>query len=148
MTLDDPMLALITRFVVREADALNLSDEQYLRDQFAAVRRHIESFPENRREQAALDWIAQHAERYRRDWQTQTLSGVLPDRRCPDCPLADDGARSACIIHKRWVGLLGEYVAGEISSRRYIEETLRLLGEHKDHLKVALDVRTPQERSH
>lgn len=148
MTLDDPMLALITRFVVRETDALNVSDEQYLQDQLAEIRRHIERFPEHRREQAAMNWIAQHAERYRRQWQLQKLSSLMPNRRCPDCPLADDGSRSTCIIHKRWVGLLNEYVTGEINSHRYIEETLRLLGEHKDHLRVALVARTPRESSH
>ena len=42
------------------------------------------------------------------------------------------------MIHRRWVGLLNEYLAGEIHSDSYIEATLRLLREHKDHLKISL----------
>ena len=88
MSLDDPMLALITRFVVRDADLLDLGNEQYLHDQLARIRRHIETFPEEQREQAALDWIAEHAQRYRQEWyKRKQLPGLLPDRRCPDCPL-------------------------------------------------------------
>jgi hypothetical protein len=135
---DDPMLALITRFVVRETDHPDVSDEQYLQDQLAEIRRHVERFPAEQQEQAALGWIAEHAERYRREWRKKKLSNLILDRRCPDCPLTDDGSRTSCMIHKRWVGLLNEYIAGEINSDRYIRETLRLLGEHKDCLKTAL----------
>lgn len=135
---DDPMLALIARFVVHEAEHFNVSEQQYLQDQLAEIRRHIDSFPEQQQEQAALDWIAQHAERYRRQWQEQKLSDLALDRRCPDCPLADEGSSTSCMIHKRWVGLINEYIAGEINSERYVEETLRLLGEHKHALKTAL----------
>ena len=139
MPVDDPTLALIARFVVCEADVQQLENEQYLRAQLASIRRHIESFPPEQQEQAALDWIAEHAQRYRQQWQKrERLPGVLAERRCADCPLVDLGAGGACMIHKRWVGLLKEYVSGEIHSDRYIEATLRLLQEHKDHLKVAL----------
>ncbi len=139
MPLDDPMLALIARFVVREADLLELDNEQYLREQLARIRRHIEMFPEEQKEQAALDWIAEHAQRYRQEWQNrQQLPGLLPERRCPDCPLVDHGSGSSCMIHRRWVGLLNEYMAGEIHSDSYIEATLRLLREHKNHLKISL----------
>lgn len=139
MSLDDPMLALIARFVVREADLLDLGNQQYLHDQLAIIRCHIETFPEEQREQAALGWIAEHAQRYREEWCKRTqLPGLLPDRRCPDCPLVDHGSRSSCMIHKRWVGLLNEYVSGEIHSDAYVKATLRLLQEHKDHLKISL----------
>lgn len=139
MPVDDPTLALIARFVVREADVQRLDNERYLHAQLASIRRHIESFPPERQEQAALDWIAEHAQRYRQQWQKQErLPGVLAERRCADCPLVDRGAGGTCMIHKRWVGLLREYVSGEIHSDSYIEATLRLLQEHKDHLKVAL----------
>ena len=136
--LDDPMLALITRFVAGESDHLNVSDEQYLQDQLVEIRRHVEAFPEEQRQQAALDWIAEHAERYRMRWQQQKLSDLVIKGRCRDCPLCDDGSRSNCMIHKRWVGLLKEYIDGDISSERYLQETLRLLNEHKGSLKVAL----------
>jgi hypothetical protein len=139
MPLDAPMLALIARFVVREADLQDLHNEEYLRAQLASIRRHVESFPAEQREQAALDWIAEHAQRYRQEWQNRAqLPSLLPDRRCPDCPLVDHGAGGSCMIHKRWVGLLNEYAAGEIPSASYIKATLRLLQEHKDHLKISL----------
>ncbi len=138
MPLDDPMLALITRFVIREADALNRSDEQYLREQFDEVLRYISRFPEAHREQAAMDWVTRHAEKYRREWQQRKLSSLAANRRCADCPLIDNDSRSTCMIHKRWVGLLNEYTVGEIRSDRYIRETLRLLAEHKGSLRKAL----------
>ena len=139
MPLDDPTLALMARFVVRDANLQELHDEEYLRAQLARIRRHIEAFPAEQQEQAAFDWIAQHAQRYRQEWQSrEQLPGLLPDRRCPDCPLVDRGSGGSCMIHKRWVGLLNEYAAGEIPSDSYIMATLRLLQEHKDHLKIAL----------
>jgi hypothetical protein len=139
MPLDDPTLALMARFVVRDANLQELHDEEYLRAQLASIRRHIEEFPAEQQEQAAFDWIAQHAQRYRQEWQSrEQLPGLLPDRRCPDCPLVDRGSGGSCMIHKRWVGLLNEYAAGEIPSDSYIMATLRLLQEHKDHLKIAL----------
>jgi hypothetical protein len=139
MPLDDPTLALIARFVVRDADLQALNNEAYLRAQLASIRRYIEAFPADRQERAALDWIAQHAQRYRQEWQNrEQLPGLLSDRRCPDCPLVDRGSGGSCMIHKRWVGLLNEYAAGEIPSDSYIKATLRLLQEHKDHLKISL----------
>lgn len=139
MPVDDPMLALIARFVACEADLQHLNNEQCLRDQLASIQRHIASFPVEQQEQAALDWIAEHAQRYRQEWQKrERLPGVLADRRCPDCPLVDHGAGGTCMIHRRWVGLLNEYASGQIHSDSYIKATLRLLQEHKDHLKIAL----------
>lgn len=139
MPLDDPTLALMARFVVHDADLQELHNEEYLRVQLASIRRHIEAFPAEQQEQAAFEWIERHAQRYRQEWQNRKqLSGLLPDRRCPDCPLVDRGSAGSCMIHKRWVGLLNEYAAGEIPSESYIKATLRLLQEHKDRLKVAL----------
>jgi hypothetical protein len=139
MPLDDPTLALMARFVVRDADLQELYDEEYLRAQLASIRRHIEAFPPEQQEQAAFDWIEQHAQRYRQQWQNrEQLPSLLPDQRCPDCPLVDRGSGGSCMIHKRWVGLLNEYAAGEIPSASYIKATLRLLQEHKDHLKISL----------
>lgn len=137
MPLDDPTLALIARFVVHEADQPDISSERYLRDQLAEIQCHIESLPAERQQQAVLDWIAEHAERYRREWYRRQVSDLILERRCDDCPLADDGTRSHCLIHKRWVGLLNEYITGEIHSEKYIEATLRLLSEHKNRLKVS-----------
>ena len=135
--LDDPTLALIARFVVKDIDQLELSNETYLRHQLAEIKRYVSQFPEQEQEAVALAWIKEHAERYRDEWQKRKLSEVLPGQRCPDCPLTHDSSTSFCIIHRRWVGLLNEYVAGEINSERYIEETLRLLEQHKHNLHIS-----------
>ena len=136
--LDDPTLALITRFVVSDIDELDISDENYLKTQVAEIRRHIENAPAGQQEQMAMAWIREHAERFREQWHRKSFSRALHDRRCPDCPLVGNQSTSHCIIHRRWVGLLEEYLADEINSDRYIEETLRLLEQHKDSLKVSL----------
>lgn len=134
---DEPMLALMARFVGTEIAELELSNEDYLQRQFDEIKAYIKNFPEQAQEQAALDWIREHAEHYRRQWQKLTLSKLLLDQRCADCPLIDDGSEAACMIHNRWVGLLKEYIAGGIGADRYIEETLRLLNEHKNELKIS-----------
>ena len=133
-TLDDPMLALIARFVRADMTGLELCNETYLREQFAEIKAYIEAFPESVRDQATLDWICEHAERYRRQWQKRELSHLLLDQRCDDCPMLDDGSNASCIIHTRWVGLLKEYIAGDINSERYVEATLRLLDDHKNQI--------------
>lgn len=136
-TPDAPMLALIARFVGTEIADVDFSNEDYLRHQFAEIKAYIENFPEHAQQQAAMDWIREHAEQYRQQWQKQTLSSLLLDKRCDDCPLVDAGSDAACIIHTRWVGLLKEYIAGTINADRYVEETLRLLTEHKNELKMS-----------
>jgi len=135
--LDDPTLALIARFVVEDVDELKLSDEHYLQHQINEIKRQIEKFPEEQQEQFALAWIREHAERYRRDWRKKIFTETALDKRCADCPLIHDNPTSSCVIHKRWVELLKEYIAGEINSDKYIEETIHLLKEHKNSLKVA-----------
>jgi len=41
--IDDPMLALIARFVVEDIDSISISDETYLQHQIAEIRSHIEN---------------------------------------------------------------------------------------------------------
>jgi hypothetical protein len=132
---DDPTLALITRFV-GDAPNLNLSGEDFLFEQIAAIERYVDQFPADERQARALEWIEVHAQHYRQQWQKQAAVGVLADSRCPDCPL-DGGARTApCPIHKNWLELLRRYAAADLSAREYIENTLKLLGTRKDRLKV------------
>lgn len=135
--LNDPMLALIARFVGADLAHLDFSNENCLRHQVAEIMVHIETFPEPQRQQAALDWIKDHAEQFRRHWHKRTLSQSLVDRRCDDCPLVGGTSEVSCTIHKQWVGLLNVYVAGTIGSDRFVEETLQLLHEHKDELRVS-----------
>jgi hypothetical protein len=135
--LDDPMLALIARFVVEDIDNLSVSDELYLQNQVAEIRSYIENSPGEQQQQLALAWIKEHAKQYRQEWQRKTFSKVAPNKRCTDCPLAQDGSNSSCFIHGRWVVLLKEYIADEISSDIYVEETLNLLNQNKTNLKIS-----------
>ena len=135
---DDPTLALIARFVVKDINNISVSDENYLKQQCTELRSYIGNATGAEQEQIALTWIRDHAERYREEWLKSNFAKILHDKRCPDCPIIDNHSTSHCIIHRRWIGLLEEYLADEINSERYIEETLKLLNQHKQSLKVSL----------
>ncbi len=135
--IDDPMLALIARFVVEDIDNLSISDEIFLQHQIAEIRSYIENAPREQQQQLALAWIKEHAEQYRQKWQRRAFSKILLDKTCADCPLIHDCSKSFCIIHSRWTALLNECIADEISSDKYIEESLNLLNQHKTNLKIS-----------
>lgn len=135
--IDDPMLALIARFVVEDIDNPSISDEMYLQHQVAEIRSCIENAPSEQQQQLALAWIKEHAEQYRQEWQRRVFSKIVLDKRCVDCPLINDSSKSSCVIHSRWVVLLNEYIADEIGSEIYIEETLNLLNQNKTNLKIS-----------
>ena len=132
---DDPILALITRFV-GDAKNLNLSDADFLLKQIAAIEQHIEQFPAEERDTRALEWIEAYAREYRQQWQKQVVVGALSYSRCPDCPLANGKQMAPCAVHTRWLELLRRYAMAEISSREYVESSLKLLGAYKNRLKV------------
>lgn len=137
LIIDDPMLALIARFVAKDIDNLNVSDETFLQDQITEIRRHVERSPKTQQQQLAFEWIKEYAEQYRHEWRRRTFSKAVFDKRCADCPLIHDSSSSVCIIHSKWVALLKEYVDDEIGSDEYIEETLNLLEQNKTNLKVS-----------
>ena len=132
---DDPTLALITRFV-GDDQTPDLSEAEFLLQQIAAIERHVEQFPADERQARALEWIEMHARDYRQHWQKQAAVGVLAHSRCSDCPLTGGNRTAPCAIHARWLVLLRRYATTEISSREYIEDSLKLLGYNKDRLKV------------
>lgn len=134
---DDPTLALITRFV-GDAEPLDVSDAEFLLRQITAIEHHVEQFPHDQREARALEWIAAHAQAYRRQWQKTAVAQTLTKARCPDCPLMGKHRSSYCEIHAFWLKLLQQYVADEMSSQEYVENTLKLLGGYKNQLKVGL----------
>ncbi|MFO1371505.1 MAG: hypothetical protein U1F42_03615 [Candidatus Competibacteraceae bacterium] len=133
---DDSTLALITRFL-GDTPNLNLSDAEFLLHQIAAIEQYVGQFPPNQRQKRALEWVEVHARQYRQQWQKQAVSKVLTQARCPDCPLAGDSESSPCAVHSRWLQLLRCYASDKISSREYVEATLKLLGEYKNRLKVS-----------
>ncbi len=132
---DDPMLALIARFVV-DMEGVEVSDEGFLLKQVECLRQYVERFPPEEREQRALEWIETHSKAYRRDWQKKVVSEQMADRRCPDCPLVATDDLCHCEIHSRWLALLKGYTSGELTSRRYVEKALRLLHQNKDRLRI------------
>jgi len=133
--LDDPTLALITRFM-GDARRLHLSNEDFLSRQVAAIEQYVGQFPSDQRQARALEWIEAHAVRYRREWQKQAVVEALSQARCPDCPLAGGDRASPCSIHHRWQNLLRHYADDDLSPHQYVEETLNLLGTCKNRLKV------------
>jgi hypothetical protein len=133
---DDPMLALISRFACGEGQ-LQLSQGEFLLDQIAAIQRYVTLFPAEQRNRRALEWIEEHAKRYRQAWQRKAVYERATQTRCPDCPMAEEGLTDHCAIHHRWLDLLNRYTAGEVSSRRYVEDTLRLLTDYRTRLKVS-----------
>lgn len=129
------MLALITRFVF-DVEHLDVSDQDFLEEQVRSIRRYVEQFPDAERDRRALEWIERHAQHYRVAWQKRVISDRSSRGRCPDCPLLRRDAAAQCEIHARWKQLLHDYLGDRISSRAYVEDTLRLLTEHKAELKV------------
>ena len=132
---DDPLLALIVRFVVNEND-VELSDEAFIQRQILALQEYLAEFPAEQRNAKAMEWIAERAEIYRRQWQNMTLPRLVRNKRCADCPLRGVEDASHCEIHGRWVSLLTDYASNKVTSREYIEYTLKLLSEHKTRLRV------------
>ena len=135
--IDDPVLALIARFVVDDLDNLSISDEAFLKSQVETIYSHINNAPEEQQQQLALAWIKEHAERYRQEWFRKSLTKSVSDKRCQDCPLRHGSGKQYCSIHSKWINLLNEYVTDKIDSEKYIEETLYILNQHKNDLKVS-----------
>jgi hypothetical protein len=131
---DDPLLALIMRFVV-DTDQSSVSNEQFLRFQLKAMQRHLEQFPEKKRGEMAMEWIEQHAKVYRVRWQRREASRRTFHPRCADCPFEAMGAAEHCEIHEQWLYLLRRYTSSEISSRDFVEHALVLLRGDKDRLR-------------
>ncbi|MBE7482085.1 MAG: hypothetical protein HS104_19170 [Polyangiaceae bacterium] len=130
---DDPMLALIARFVL-DVQHIDVSDEQFLQEQLRSIERYVDGFPADQRQERALEWIEEHAQRYRVAWQRRVVADQLADRRCRDCPLVREDSGSRCEIHAKWSSLLDEYLHDRISSRKYVEDALGLLKDHKSRL--------------
>ena len=128
------MLALIARFAACCTDEA-VTEEAFQRQQCDQIRAYVESVPEDLRQQRALAWIVRNAEDYRRRWHEHIVAQEAPASRCPDCPLVRFRGETTCEIHGRWLSLLTDYVAGTISSKTYVFDTLDLLRDHKERLR-------------
>lgn len=131
--IDDPVLALIVRFVVREQD-LDVTDEEFLKRQVACMKSYLERYPEQEQGDKAIEWIARHAEQYRDQWQKQVVTHKASRTRCMDCPMNTFGEDTYCQIHYQWMGLLKRYAQGDLSSGDYVKTTLGMLRMHKREL--------------
>lgn len=140
---DDPTLALITRFV-GDMSHPEVSDADFFHQQVAAIEAYVERFPPHERDQRAMAWIEANAMKYRQKWQKTAAVGVLAETRCPDCPLSGGGDRTPCAIHVRWMTLLRRYAASELSSRDYVKTSLELLTAHKERLRVSESHEAPR----
>lgn len=134
---DDSMLALIARFVVDDISKLSISDEKFLKHQVLEIKSQIEDVPGDQQQKVILEWIHEHAEQYRKQWHAKTITQLLLHKRCSDCPLIDNGSSSSCSIHGRWIELLKDYLAGEVDSEEYVLQSLEILDEHKQELKIS-----------
>ncbi len=123
-------MALIMRFVV-DTDDEGLGNEEFLQRQLKVLRRHLARFPDKERSARAIEWIGQHANRYRRDWERNKLADRTVYLRCADCPLAGVDAAEQCEIHEQWLYLLHRYLAGESMTRDYVEDCLAVLRDYK-----------------
>lgn len=135
--LDDPMLALIARFVIKDIDNINISDQLFLQQQLTELKIHTDGLPQEQRHNIAMEWVKEHAERYRQEWRRKTFSERIFNKRCTDCPIIHNESTSFCVIHKRWNELLKAYSVKDIESEEYIKETLDLLSQHKSRLKIS-----------
>jgi hypothetical protein len=133
-SIDDPMLALITRFAAC-CDDDAVSEEAFLLHQCEQIREHVKDVAEDQRQEQALEWIMRNAAEYRRKWHQNVVAQQAPASRCPDCPLEGGNGEAPCEIHERWLELLDGYLAGNISSRTYVVDTLDLLRDHKEQLR-------------
>ena len=133
---DDPMLALIVRFVAGERD-VDIRQDEFLQHQVRTILEYIEQFPAEEQQARTLEWIQENARRYRKQWQLNVIAARLINVRCPDCPLVREDEGVHCEIHDRWMEILQAYTDKLISSAQYVRDTLDLLEAHKARLKVA-----------
>ena len=99
---DDPLLALILRFVTSTEQSPEASEE-FLQHQLKTIKQYVAKSRTDDQGAKAMEWIEQHAERYRQDRQRHALSRRSAYLRCEDCPLASLGAAEQCEVHEQWL---------------------------------------------
>lgn len=132
---DDPVLALIARFVAREWD-LNVTDEVFLQRQVERMKCHLARYSEQVHDDKAIEWLAHYATQYRDQWRNRATGEADESSCCKDCPMNTLGEASHCQIHVEWFQLLERYNREELSSPDYVKAALEMLRAHKQELKV------------
>ncbi|KHD06296.2 hypothetical protein PN36_17275 [Candidatus Thiomargarita nelsonii] len=136
-SIDDPMFALILRFVGHN-QKIFFCNQNFIKKQLKAIQEHIEKFPPEEKELRAIEWIEKCARQYRKIWEKEIITDAFSKEKCPDCPLSEINNLKICRIHDQWLKLFQQYAINEIDSKQYIESNLKLLAEHKEHLKIKL----------
>ena len=144
-TIDDPMLALILRFVGHSQE-IDLRNHEFIQEELKTIREYIESFPPEEQDARAIEWVEKYAREYRESRVQEIVGEMFSSLRCPDCPLTEADSPGYCRIHEQWLGLLQRYRADEINSRAYVESSLELLAQHKEDLKMKLAYPGPSRR--
>jgi len=134
-TINDSMLTLILRFAGRKQD-IAFSDKEFMQKQLKAIQAYVEKYTPEERKKRSMEWIITQARQYRKTWEKESITREVSSHRCPDCPLSDPGTDEHCQIHDQWVELLHHYMTREMHSREYIESSLELLAQNKEHLKI------------
>ena len=129
------MLTLILRFAGHK-QAIAFSDQEFIQKQLNAIQEYLEEYPPEEQESRAIEWIARHADQYRKMWEKESITNEVSSHRCLDCPLSEPGVFGHCQIHEQWLALLQQYAADEINSRQYIESSLEMLAQNKEHLRI------------
>ena len=134
---DEPLLALILRFVV-DTDDDGVAGDEFLHKQLRVLAQYLTQFPEKEHGARAIEWIGEHAAKYRRDWELNRVADRTIYLRCADCPLAGLDATEHCEIHEQWLYLLHRYLAGEVETQDYVEDCLALLRGYKEQHTLRL----------
>ena len=138
-TIDDPMFALILRFVGHN-QKITFCDHDFIQKQVKAIQEHIEKFPPEEKQLRAIEWIEKYAREYRERWVNEIIDNKFSSQRCSDCPLSEINILEHCQIHEHWLELLQQYAADEINAKIYVENTLKLLAQHKEDIKMKLSM--------
>ncbi len=138
-TIDDPMFSLILRFVGYNQE-ITFHDQGFIQNELTTIQEHIKKYPSEEQGSRAMEWIEKYAREYRKRWEEEILDKELSSQVCPDCPLSDINDSEHCQIHEHWLELLQQYAADEINAKIYVENTLKLLAQHKEDLKMKLSM--------
>ncbi len=135
--IDDSLFALILRFAGFD-QKLSFHPDEFFKKQLQEIRAYVDQYPPEERGRQAIKWIEQYAGEYRKTWNKEIINKEVLEHKCPDCPLKNGNDTGHCEIHDQWMELLQKYVADEIDSQEYVENTLSLLADHKENLRVKL----------
>jgi len=136
--IDDSMFALMMRFIGFSQD-MSFENQGFLKRQLKEIKEYVGQCDPYEKNFRAIKWIELYADEYRKSWNKKIITDKFLEYRCPDCPICgDSNSHEHCQIHNKWLELLQKYITKNIESQEYVEETLKLLSDNKEHLKIKL----------